>query len=299
MRLKELNLEDKNLFYKFLNLNVHGLSVYTFTNIYIWKGIFDIYWTIIRDSLCVFFKDKIGCFMYMPPLAKTLNPYVVEESFRIMDSFNKNRDISRIENIEAKDVAFYQNMGYECHDKYAEYLYRRTELAQLKGNKFKSQRACYNYFIKHNNFGYLPFSLRYRNDCFMLYRLWMSQRKTKSQDPLYIGMLGDSLSCLEMLLDNYRDLDCTGRIVKIGREIKAFTFGFKLNNDTFCILYEITDLSLKGLAQFIFRQFCGELKDYKYINIMDDSGLENLKRVKLSYHPIKSIPAYIVTRKDG
>ncbi|MCM8780616.1 MAG: hypothetical protein NC908_01655 [Candidatus Omnitrophica bacterium] len=78
--------------------------------------------------------------------------------------------------------------------------------------------------------------------------------------------------------------------------IKAFTFGFGLSPDTFCILYEITDLSIKGLAQFIFRQFVCELKKYRYINIMDDSGLDNLKQVKFSYHPRRLIPAYIATK---
>lgn len=95
-----------------------------------------------------------------------------------------------------------------------------------------------------------------------------------------------------------QNLNCIGRIVKVDKEIRAFSFGFKLNAQTFCILYEITDLQVKGLAQFIFREFCREMADYKYINIMDDSGLENLKQVKLSYHPIKLVPAYIVQRSD-
>jgi len=77
----------------------------------------------------------------------------------------------------------------------------------------------------------------------------------------------------------------------------AFTFGFKLNKDTFCILYEITDLSIKGLSQFIFRQFCSELKNHRYINIMDDSGLVNLKRVKLSYHRREQSPVILLLEK--
>jgi len=112
-------------------------------------------------------------------------------------------------------------------------------------------------------------------------------------------MLEDSGICLKILLDNYPDLDFMGRLVKVDGRIRAFSFGFKISLDTFCILYEIADLSMKGLAQFIFQRFCLELKDYKYINIMDDSGLENLKHVKLSYRPIKLIPAYIVKRKDA
>ena len=39
-----------------------------------------------------------------------------------------------------------------------------------------------------------------------------------------------------------------------------------------------------------------QLEDFKYINIMDDSGLEGLKKVKLSYRPAKLASAYIATR---
>jgi len=121
--------------------------------------------------------------------------------------------------------------------------------------------------------------------------------KMRNNDYVYQEMLGDGLSCLRLLWRDYRDLDVAGRVVRVGKEIQAFTFGFEVNPEIFCVLYEVTDLSVKGLAQFIFREFCRELKKYKYINIMDDSGLENLKRVKLSYHPEKIIPAYIAKRR--
>ena len=84
----------------------------------------------------------------------------------------------------------------------------------------------------------------------------------------------------------------------LNKEIKAFSFGYRLNCNTFCILYEITDLGIKGLAQFIFRRFSQELKGYKYINIMDDSGLENLRKTKLAYKPARLISAYIINRDD-
>ena len=298
MELKPLTLKDKCLFDKFLSFMPYELSVYTFQDIYIWKGLFGIYWMIIAENLCIFFKDKIGCFLYLAPLGKHSPPEVITKCFKIMDKFNRNKDISRIENVEDKDVSFYEKLGYECRYKSCDYVCQRIDLAQLKGDKFKSKRAAFNYFSKHYQFEYLPFSLQYRDDCLKLYNLWASERKSKNKDPLYQGMLGDNFSCLKIIMRDYPDLGLTGRIVKIGQDISAFTFGFKLNKNTFCILYEIADLSIKGLSQFIFRQFCSELKDYKYINIMDDSGLENLKKVKLSYHPVRLIPSYIVKRKN-
>lgn len=299
MGLKPLTLKDKCLFDKFLSFIPYELSVYAFQDIYIWKKLFGIYWMIIDDNLCIFFKDKIGCFLYLAPLGEQTLPEVVRKCFKIMDKFNRNKDISRIENIEEKDVPFYEALGYACRYKSCDYVCQRIDLTQLKGDKFKSKRASFNYFTKHYQFEYLPFSLQYRDDCLKLYNLWWSERKSKSKDPVYQGMLGDNFSCLKIIMRDYPDLDLTGRIVKIGQDISAFTFGFKLNKNTFCILYEISDLSIKGLSQFIFRQFCGELKDYKYINIMDDSGLDNLKKVKLSYHPVRLIPSYIVKRKNG
>ena len=298
MKLKKLSLKDKAIFNKFLGLGRHELSVYAFENIYVWKGLFDIYWTIIEDSLCVFFEDKIGCFLYLAPLSQNKKPEVTKKAFQIMNRLNKNAQISRIENVERQDLSFYEDLGYAWQNKSYDYLCRRQDLVQLKGNRFKSKRACFNYFIKHYAFQYLPFSLKYRDDCIELYNRWMRERKTKNPDHIYQGMLKDSRVCLKNTLDNYADLNFIGRVVRINKEIKAFTLGFKLNSDTFCILYEIADLSIKGLSQFIFRRFSKELGGYKYINIMDDSGIENLKKVKLSYHPIKLIPAYIVKRKN-
>lgn len=298
MKLKKLAVKDKKLFDKFFRLAEHELSVYAFENICIWQGLFDIKWLIIDDCLCVFFKDKFGCFLNLPPLGREVSQEVIEKVFEILDGFNKNKSMSRIENIQAGDLPFYQKSGYECQDKYSDYLCLRESLAGLKGNKFKTKRACCNYFVKNYKFEYASFSLKHKDDCLGLYDCWMKERGSKNNEHIYLGMLKDSRVCLEKLLDNYPKLDFVGRVVKVDGEIKAFTFGYKLSRSVFCILYEIADLSQKGLAQFIFREFCRELKDYKYINIMDDSGLENLKQVKLSYHPSRLAPAYIARRKN-
>ncbi len=296
MKLANLSFKDKPVFIKYLSLSGHQLSNFSFENIYLWRKLFAIEWAIIRDNLCVFFRDQIGCFLYLPPLGKKIRPESIEEAFSIMDRFNRNCEVSRIENVEEEDIAFYRNLDYACQEKYPEYLCARAEQAELKGDRFKSKRACFNYFIKHNQFEYQPFSSGQKNECFKLYDCWMRQRKAKNQDPIYRGMLEDSRRCLKVLLDDYSGLKIVGRVVRVGGKIKAFSFGYKLNRETFCILYEITDLTLKGLAQFIFREFCRELTDYRYINIMDDSGLGNLKKVKLSYHPVRLVPAYIVKR---
>ncbi len=298
--MNRLTLKDKKLFNEFLSFFRHELSVYAFENIYIWGKFYNIRWAIIKDNLCVFFRDKFGCFLYLPPLSQKKDYTVIAEVFKIMDGINANKNMSRIENVEEEDIPLYRKLGYECRYKSTDYICKKEDLASLQGDKFKSKRACFNYFVKHYaNSEYVPFSLESQDACLELFELWASQRKAKLDDKIYRGMIDDSKACLNFLFDNYRGLNIVGKMVRIEGKIKAFSFGFKLNQDTFCILYEITDLSIKGLAQFIFRKFSAELKGFRYINIMDDLGLGNLKKVKLSYYPVKLIPAYIVTRKSG
>jgi hypothetical protein len=298
MKFNKLSLKDKALLERFLGLSAHELSVYAFENIYIWQGLFDISWTIIDGALCLFFRDKIGCFLYLPPLAKELKPGAVSGAFRAMDKFNQNQSVSRIENIEEKDLLLYRGLGYECRSKSSDYLCLRASLAALKGDRFKSKRSCVNYFAGHYNFEYREFLPADRHSCLNLYKAWMKNRQAQNKDGIYKAMLLDGFSCLEVLLRDFAKLKLIGRVVRMDKQIKGFTFGFGLNADSFCILFETTDLSYKGLSQYIFQRFCAELENYKYINIMDDSGLENLKRVKLSYQPARLIPSYIITRKN-
>ena len=298
MRLNKLSPKDRPLFDKFLRISRHDLAVYSFENIFIWKKLFSIEWALKRDHLCVFFRDKIGCFLYLAPLGKEIKAQVIDEIFRVMDKFNKNKEISRIENIEEKDTGLYRSLGLAVKEKSLDYLCLREDLAGLRTDKFKSKRASYNYFTKNYKSEYLCYRASHKNGCLKLYHLWMHQRMQGNRGELYQGMLLDSLRTFQVMLDDYRKLKLEGRAVRIGKEIKAFTFGYRLNDDTFCILYEITDLTIKGLAQFIFREFSRDLKGYTYINIMDDSGLENLKKVKLSYQPVKFVPAYIAKRKS-
>ena len=294
--MRKLTLKDRKLFNKYLNLSTRELAAFSFANIYIWRSIYDIQWQIIENSLCIFFQDRIGAFMYLPALAKERQPKVIKEAFAIMDKINKNKDISRIENIQREDLDYYRALGYLAREKYPDYLCLRDDLVSLGGNKFKSQRASYNYFIKHYDFDWQRLRLSDRAEVLGLFNSWIKQRRAQCSDDIYCGMLEDSRKVIKDALINYKQLDLAGIVVKVDKKIKAFSFGYKLNDFTFCILYEITDLSIKGLAQFIFRKFSQELKGYKYINIMDDSGLENLRKTKLSYKPVRLIPAYIVTR---
>lgn len=105
----------------------------------------------------------------------------------------------------------------------------------------------------------------------------------------------DAASVHRFVLHHAADLGLMGRVVEGGGQVSAYTFGYPLTSSTFCILLEIADRTVKGLPQYIFREFCRELSSYRFINAMDDSGLAGLRYAKELYRPVRLIESYIVT----
>lgn len=299
MNLRAISLKDKAIFERYLKLKKHWLCTYSFSNIFVWRGIFEIKWAVIEESLCIFFRDKIGTFLYLPPLSAEFNPDATRAALRILKEANSNPLFAHIDNIEEKDVAFYRKLGCECTLNSHDYICLREDLTGLKGNDFKSKRASYNYFSKHYNHTYKPLSRDYAQECIKLYKSWAGQRKKGNADPVYQGMFDDSFLVLKNTFRNYANLGFKGVTVFVDKKLKAFTLGYPLDKENFCVFYEVADLEIKGLAQFIFREFSKKLQGYKYINTMDDSGIEGLRKVKLSYHPELLAASYSARIKNG
>ena len=80
-----------------------------------------------------------------------------------------------------------------------------------------------------------------------------------------------------------------------GWSLRGFTFGERLGSDQNCIAIEKTDLGTKGLAQFIFSEFCrSHWADRPLVNVGDDWGLETLAWTKQSYRPVKLLQKYVL-----
>ncbi|MCY3743342.1 MAG: phosphatidylglycerol lysyltransferase domain-containing protein [Candidatus Poribacteria bacterium] len=298
MRLQPLTLNDTPIF----DLRAHRpctrLSHYAFAPLYVWQEHFQFYWTLLSDYLCIFAKQGDDYFMPILPMpCETGNPTylnVICQAYQFMLKSNRNRHITRIENVPQKMIVFFQKNGFRATLKETEYLYETEALAGLRGDRYKQQRHAYNGFVaKYPSVKLRPYTAADQGACLALYNRWREMRSAKSDDPIYNAMLDDSQSAHRIGISRANALGLLGRVVRIDGEIRGYTFGYPLNAETFCVLFEITDLGTKGLAQFIYREFCKELMDtYRWINAMDDSGLENLKRVKRSYHPCQLLLSY-------
>lgn len=298
MQLQPLTLNDKPIFGAHAQRTCTRLSYYAFAPLYVWREHFQFYWTQLADYLCIFAKQGDDYFMPILPMPYETNSRTylnsINKASEFMLASNRNRHIARIENVPQEMISFFEKNGFRATLKETEYLYETEALAGLRGDRYKQQRHAYNGFVaKYPSAKLRPYRPADQDECLALYDRWCKTRAQKYDDSTYNAMLDDSRSAHRIGISHADALGLLGRVVRIDGEIRGYTFGYPLGGGTFCVLFEITDLGTKGLAQFIYREFCKELMNtYRWINAMDDSGLENLKRVKHAYHPIQLIPSY-------
>lgn len=224
---------------------------------------------------------------------------VVREAYHFMLASNRHPHIARIENVPQEMLSFFEKNGFSATLKETEYLYETEALSRLSGNPYKSKRSVYNAFVaRYPSAKLSPYCSSDGAACIARDEAWRAERAAQDDDVVYRAMLDDSRAAHRTAITHADALGLLGRVVRINGDIKGYTFGYPLNADTFCVLLEVADLRTKGLAQFIYSEFCRELAEtYKWINAMSDSGLENLRRVKNSYHPIRLIPSYNVVHQ--
>ena len=148
-----------------------------------------------------------------------------------------------------------------------------------------------------------------------LYDAWLKARTGSRADEVYTAQAEASWRAVYRGLKDAEALQLAVRVLETEGRTAGFTAGCPLHDGklvrrsgatakrggfggqvseggTFHVLFEISDLSIKGAAQFMFRQLCREMQSFETINAGGASGLDNLARVKESYRPSARLPSH-------
>lgn len=107
-------------------------------------------------------------------------------------------------------------------------------------------------------------------------------------------------TAIKRMLNFYKELGLIGIVIYIDDEMHGFTVGEQINEGVASVIIEKTNFQTLGCAQFIFREFSKILKQKyacEFINVGDDIGFENLKKVKMSYRAYKLDIKYTIYQK--
>ena len=316
--LKPFTIAAKPVIEKYLAKLDVEISDYTFAANFIWLANSSGFYAIIKKCYCLFIITGGELTMLLPPLGK--KKYVTEaivKCFAIMNAYNSSHFYSRIDYVQSAMIDEFlletdeaQNMfemleSYIIEKKLVDYIYEVDALIDLKGNSYHTKRTEINKFTK----SYPEHSIekldcaKHKEDIMNLFNKWVSDRvkyMPKEEAEVFLEGIHQERHAVKQMLKYYEHLNLIGLVIYINNELKGFTVGEKISEHTATVIIEKTDFEVLGCAQFIFREFSKMLKEYYgvvYINVGDDMGFENLRKVKMSYRPFKLVPKYTIYQK--
>ena len=261
---------------------------YCFGNIYMWSDIYDN--RILNDNgifVSADFTDKpVFCY----PIGDGDKKSTIEK----LIEYTKNKNIElEFFGMTEKDrdelnFLFPGQFNIEETRDFFDYVYKSEDLANLVGRKYHSKKNHISYFEKNFDWKYEPINENNIELCLLLNKHWEGLNLQKNPEEI-----SDESLAIKKALTHYFDLDYEGGVLTIQDEIVAFTFGERLNNNTFCTHVEKAYGNIRGAYQMINREFARQLQDrYEFINREEDTGSEGLRRAKLSYQPHKLVIKY-------
>ncbi len=282
-------------------LGPDALAAYAFPYHYIWTTQLPYWWMDSGETFFLFAHSPDGWFMPLPPLGSRPLEDTVGEAFRLMREWNGPSPVTRIENVTTQQKVALERIGMRCRQKEGDYLYQAEALAVLAGDRYKSQRALCNRVEREQTIVVEPYHNRHRDGCLALQDRWAEQKRAGSIGETAFLLLQDAKRAHALALAEHERIGLSGRVAIARNRIVAYTFGYWMTPRTWCVLLEVADRSIPGLAQWLFRETCRVAIAYGgvFINAMDDAGLAGLRTAKLAYHPASMIDNYVITEFEG
>ncbi len=316
--LKPFGLDAKPVIEKHLAKLDVDISDYTFAANYIWLANSSGFYAVINKCFCLFAMSGGELTMLLPPLGK--QKHITEamiRCFAIMNANNSSPYYARIDYVQASMIDEFvqsadaaENMfvmleHYIVEKKLVDYVYEADSLIGLRGNSYHTKRTEINKFKKSypDHRIELLDSVKHHDEILQLFNKWVADRvkyMPKEEAELFLEGIHQERHAVKRMLRDYVQLELIGLVIYIGGELKGFTAGERINADTASVIIEKTDFEVLGCAQFIFREFSAMLQEHygiTYINVGDDMGFENLRKVKMSYRPFKLVPKYTIYQK--
>ncbi|MDR2146175.1 MAG: phosphatidylglycerol lysyltransferase domain-containing protein [Tannerella sp.] len=191
---------------------------------------------------------------------------------------------------ELLEELFPEKFTYKAERNYFDYIYLREDLQFLKGKKLQSKRNHINKFNKLYQYSCIPITREIAPQCMELEQVWL--RANISDDDR--EALANERRSMSFALNHFEELGLFGYAIVVDNKIIAFSYGSKINHNTFGVHAEKADINYEGVFSVVNQELVSQLpEEFIYINREEDLGISGLRKSKLSYNP------YILLEKNS
>jgi hypothetical protein len=262
-----------------LSLTPDGVSEYTFSNLYLFRNRYRYRLSLTPEQVLIISGEREGKRFFMTPCAGP-DRETAEDLFRTHDYWK-----GIPESLLRSGRAAWESWGIEIaedRDNF-DYLYLRTDLADLAGKRYHKKRNLVHAFTGAYSYSQAPLSAERIDDAAAVLEQW---REDKGGD-------GDYEAAREAL-DLFETLTMKGVIYYAEGKAAAWCLGESLaGGRMFAIHFEKAIDAYKGIYQFINQAFAAGLPEsYTYINREQDLGDVGLRQAKMTYRPATFVRKY-------
>lgn len=300
----DINVEDKNKLEEYLLAVDHESAAQCFSGLYMWRGIHDFCWEDIDGYLCVEGhyrpqqdEDRLVHYMF-PPIPKS-GEFKVDELRKVIAKvqvmFAEAGEDFMIKRLPGSMKPVFEEAFPDAEiveDRtYFDYVYSLEELVELRGKRFHGKKNHLNGFNKTYEHQIKPF------DHSMVFEvLDLVDRINASRDdtPEDAAALQYERDAMVDALENADALGLIGCGIYIDDRMEAFAIGGKVSDEMITEHIEKANIQFRGSYGAINHAFCVMAQEagYTLVNREEDMGSENLRKSKLSYHPVKLVEKY-------
>ncbi len=285
LEFRNPTIQDREVFYKLQNSFNNMSSESAFGMLYLWSEAYNIS---VCESKRVFFK-KIAGHIPLYEFPKGINnEEQLKKSIELLNldslkSSKANLNLTGLIDSEVKILkkVFPGKFSYTADRDNYEYIYRISDLANLKGKKYHSKRNHILKFKKIYNWNYAPLSCENKEESLKFFEKWF-HLNLKSER---IYDLKEYIA-IKKAIENYESLELVGGLIYANNEAVACTIGEKINSKVLLVHFEKAFTDYEGSYSVINNEFCKNFEnEFEFVNREEDMGIPGLRKSKLSYKP--------------
>lgn len=291
---RPLTLEDRDLFRHHTQDYPFKTYEYSFATLYLWRQYCDA--QIAERDGCLLIRKTckfLGTHFMQPVGYKKHNlPHIIEHLVTLKKETPDMRYLlGDVEEAFLQDLLdiYGQRVEYAAHVENFDYIYKSSELIELKGRRFHSKKNHLNRFLRDYEHRVVDVSAPTTiKDCIEFSERWFSAREPTVQ------LVAERQGVQDVLADlDYLGLEAMA--VYVDDKMAGFTVGEKVNRNMAVIHVEKGDTEYRGIYAFINQAFVERyFSDVPYINREEDLGIEGIRQAKMSYNPVWLEKKYLV-----
>lgn len=288
-----LNIEDWAIVEEYIQRCQYEESNHNIINMMMWLDAYPLFFCKHPNYLILLGIHEGKFFMYMPLCEKQYIEEALLKAKSIFDHYEQEFTLSCFTKEMVDEVIhlFPQYVAIEERDA-ADYVYGGDQLRTYSGKKMQKKRNHLNAFYKEyeGRWAYESFNEQNVQECIEYLKTW----KPDDEDEF----LASEKVGVEMILKMFGKLPYRGGVIRIDGKVEAFAIGSHLSANMAQENIEKATGSIRGLYQCIMKEMLAhEFAGYAWINREDDTGRQNLRDAKLSYHPAYLIAKYRIKKQ--